>query len=236
MRPFDRFSEINKGAVIRKPSLSRAGLAREILSVGRELHRQNLLAAADGNISVRVGKAKILITPRGVAKESLSVKELALMDMDGRILAGNPSSERRMHLEIYRRCPQARAVVHAHPPTAIAWSVAQPALRELPAESLPEVILAAGRIPVVPYGRPGSDEMATGLVSYLPHCRAMILARHGAVCWGETLDEAFRGMERIEHCARILATAVGLGGLSKLPAKEVAVLRAQRARCGERLL
>lgn len=212
------------------------GLAEDIIKVGQELHRQNLLAAADGNISVRTGPTKILITPRGVAKGSLSANQLAIMDRSGRVLAGDPSSERAMHLEIYRRCPGARAVVHAHPPTAIAWSLAQPTLRELPAESLPEVILAAGRIPVVPYARPGSEDMAARLASFLPHCRAMVLARHGAVCWGETLDEAFRGIERIEHCARILATAVVLGGLSKLPAKEVAALRAQRTRGGERLL
>lgn len=159
-----------------------------------------------------------------------------MMDMDGRVLAGDPSSERRMHLEIYRRCPQARAVVHAHPPTAIGWSVAQPDLRELPAESLPEVILAAGRIPVVPYGRPGSDEMASGLVPYLPHCRAMIWLATAPCVGGKHQTRRSRGMERIEHCARIFTTAVGLGGLSKLPAKEVAALRARRARCGERLL
>jgi L-fuculose-phosphate aldolase len=210
--------------------------AADILKVGRELHRQNLLAAADGNISVRLDKTKILITPRGTAKGSLTPGELAVMDIDGRVLTGDPSSERQMHLEIYRRCPLARAVVHAHPPTAIGWTLAKPALRELPAESLPEVILAAGRIPVVPYARPGSLDMARGLAPFLPQCRALILARHGAVCWGETLDEAYRGIERIEHCARILATAVALGGFSSLPKKEVAALRALRAQIGERLL
>jgi hypothetical protein len=135
--------------------------AADILKVGRELHRQNLLAAADGNISVRLDKTKILITPKGTAKGSLTPGELAVMDIDGRVLTGDPSSERQMHLEIYRRCPLARAVVHAHPPTAIAWTLAKPALRELPAESLPEVILAAGAYP-------GGSLRPAGILGYGP--------------------------------------------------------------------
>jgi L-fuculose-phosphate aldolase len=141
-----------------------------------------------------------------------------------------------MHLEVYKQCPEAVAVVHAHPPTAIAWSVAFPDLKELPANCLSEVILATGSIPFVPYARPGQLEMGTHLIPFLPQHRALILARHGALTWGQSLDEAWMGMERIEHSAQILAEAQKLGGLSELPESEVFALKEMRQKLGPKLL
>lgn len=141
-----------------------------------------------------------------------------------------------MHLEVYKRCPEARAVVHAHPPTAIAWSVARPELRELPANCLSEVILAAGSIPFVPYARPGTKGMGDVLQPFLPERRVMILSRHGALSWGEDLEEAYNGMERLEHSAQILKNAADLGVLTELPAEEVAVLKEMRKKMGPKSL
>ena len=117
-----------------------------------------------------------------------------------------------MHLAVYRSCPEARAVVHAHPPTAIAWSLARPGLDFLPSDALPEVILAAGSIPFVPYARPGTAAMGEVLAPFLPENRLMVLARHGALAWGGTLEEAHNGMERLEHACQILKAAGELGG------------------------
>jgi L-fuculose-phosphate aldolase len=211
-------------------------LSSQIVEIARRLHGRNMLAAADGNISFRISDDEILITPSGIAKAFMNPQDIAVITLDNKTLVGKPSGERLMHLEIYRNCPKARAVIHAHPPTAIAWSIARPELTELPADSLSEVILATGRIPFVPYARPGTLEMGTHLKSFLPKHRALILSRHGAVAWGEDLDEAYRGMERIEHSALILAKAVQLGGLTSLPAEEVAVLHKMREDLGERLL
>ncbi|WP_413287614.1 class II aldolase/adducin family protein [Bdellovibrio sp. HCB337] len=211
-------------------------ISEQIVEVARRLHERNMLAAADGNISFRISDQEILITPSGIAKAFMKPQEMALITLDNNVLAGKPSGERLMHLEIYKQCPQAKAVIHAHPPTAIAWSIARPDLKELPADSLSEVILATGRIPFVPYARPGTLDMGTHMTPFLPKHRALILSRHGAVAWGEDLDEAYRGMERIEHSALILAKAVQLGGLTSLPAEEVAVLHKMRAELGDRLL
>lgn len=207
-----------------------------IVEMARRLHGRNMLAAADGNISYRLSENEILITPSGIAKGFMNAAEMAVITLDNKVLKGSPSGERLMHLEIYKNCPQAKAVIHAHPPTAVAWSIARPELKELPCESLSEVILACGSIPFVPYARPGTLDMGTFLKPFLPQHRALILARHGAVTWGEDLDEAYRGMERIEHSALILAKAVQLGGLTSLPADEVQALRQLRATLGERLL
>ncbi|MDR4520182.1 MAG: class II aldolase/adducin family protein [Nitrosomonas sp.] len=211
-------------------------ICEDIITVARRLHQKNMLAAADGNISWRVNENEILITPSGVSKAFMQPEDMALVSLDGRVLGGKPSSERQMHLEIYRQCHQAKAVVHAHPPTAIAWSIARPDLTCLPSHALSEVILSCGDIPFVPYARPGSQAMGENLSGFLPRYRALILARHGALAWGESLEEAWKGMERIEHSAEILWKAVTLGGLTFLPDDEIAALRILRQRIGDRLL
>lgn len=161
---------------------------------------------------------------------------MAVMNLDGKILEGNPSNERLMHLAIYRDCPEAKAVVHAHPPHAIAWSIVEPRITELPNDVLPEVVLAAGRIPVVPYARPGTEKMGDNLKQFLPTSRLMILERHGAVAWGDTIDEAVGGIERLEHSAQILWLTRGLGSLRKMDAEEYKALIKMRETLGPRLL
>ncbi len=212
------------------------GILKAIVESCRRLHERNLLAAADGNISCRLPFNRIAITPSGVNKVKLRVEDMAFMQLSGIVIKGKPSSERLMHLAVYRACPEASCVIHAHPPTAIAWSLARPDLAFLPDESLPEVILAAGRIPIVPYARPGTTAMGEALAKFLPQHRLMILARHGALCWGETIEDAYNGIERLEHVCQILKSAVELGGLSTLPEAEIAALRELRARQGPRIL
>lgn len=210
--------------------------AEHILEICKRLHTRNMLAAADGNISVRLNDNEILITPSGVAKAFARPDQVAVIDLEGQVLKGKPSSEMLMHLEIFRKCPKAKAVVHAHPVTAIAWSIARPDLEKLPGDCLSEVILATGDIPFVDYARPGTQMMGEVLKKFLPQHRALILRRHGAVTWGEDLEEAYRGMERIEHSAQVLAAAQSLGGLKPLPADEVKYLYELRKKIGDVLL
>lgn len=211
-------------------------LLQSILSGCRRLHGQGLLAAADGNLSARLPDGRIAITPRGVPKAELRAEDFAYLDLDGRILSGNPSSERLMHLAVYRAAPEARAVVHAHPITAIAWSLARPELEELPSDALPEVILATGRIPIVPMATPGTEEMGTHLLPFLPAHRLMILARHGGLAWGECVTEALGAMERLEQVAKILLAAEQLGGAKPLAPQDLAELRALRATLGPKII
>lgn len=211
-------------------------IADHIVKVCKRLNKKNMLAAADGNISYKISNDQILITPAGQNKAFIEPEDIAVITLDNKIISGNPSSERLMHLEVYRNAPLAKCVVHAHPPTAIAWSVARPELKELPAECLSEVILAVGKIPIVPYARPSSQSMGDQLKPFLPDCRVMILSRHGALSWGECLDEAYNGMERLEHSAQILYFAENLGGLTNLPDAEVKHLYAMRKNLGSKTL
>lgn len=212
------------------------GIAEEMIHYGRYAHSKNLLAAADGNISYREQANKIWITPRARSKAWLKKEELACITANNEILTGAPSSERLMHLAIYNAVPEARAVFHAHPITAIALSLARPNWTELPTDSLPEVIIAAGKIPIVPYARPGTEAMGEALLPYLPACRLLILARHGAVCWGESIEAAYNGIERLEQICMILAQTEMLGGASPLPPLEIKALRSLRQGLGPQII
>ncbi|HTL97875.1 MAG TPA: class II aldolase/adducin family protein [Holophagaceae bacterium] len=211
-------------------------LLDEAIEACRSLHLQGLLAAADGNVSVRLEEGRIAITPRGVPKASLQRQDFAVLAPDGAVLRGNPSSERSMHLAVYQAVPEAKAVVHAHPVTAIAWSLANPGAEELPSDALPEVILAAGRIPLVPMATPGTEEMGAALAPFLPAHRLMILARHGGLAWGGSVREAAGGIERLEQVAKLLLAAEAFGGAKPLAELDLAALRALREKLGPGLL
>jgi L-fuculose-phosphate aldolase len=211
-------------------------LLQDLLDGCRRLHAGGLLAASDGNLSVRLPNGLIAMTPSGVPKAKVRLEDLAHLTLAGEVLSGRPSSERAMHLAIYRAVPAAKAVVHAHPPTAIAWSLARPDLKELPADGLPEVILAAGRIPIVPMAIPGTEAMGANLLPFLPDYRLLLLARHGGLCWGEHLDEAVGGLERLEQVANILWKAETLGGAKPLSLPEIEELQALRAKIGSKII
>lgn len=211
-------------------------LRASIVDQARYLYERRLLVSADGNLSLRLDDGTILITPSGVNKSRLQPVDLAVIDIEGRILSGKPSSEHLMHLEIYRKVPEARAVAHAHPPHAIALSLARPYWKSLPVDALPEVLIAAGEVPIVPYARPGTEKMGTALHPFLPLSRLLILSRHGAVCWGEKLEETIDGLERLEQICEILTLAESMGGTTPLPAGELQALRQLRQRLGPRIL
>ena len=217
-------------------SASEREFGQAIQKIAKRLHARNLLAAADGNISFRESNSKIWITPTGVAKSEMAANDIACVTLENQILRGKPSGERLMHLAIYQLVPEAKAVVHAHPPTAIAWSLARPEMTELPSDVLPEVILAVGGIPIAPYARPGTEDMGKVLKKFLPEHRALVLARHGGIAWGETLEEAYTGIERMEHSAQILWLAHTLGKPTALPKEELEALRALRNQIGPRIL
>jgi L-fuculose-phosphate aldolase len=210
--------------------------ALHMIEICQRLHARNMLSAADGNISCRISSNEILITPSGIAKAFMKLSDMALITIDNEILHGLPSTERLMHLEVFKTCSQAKVVVHAHPITAIAWSIAKPNLQKLPSDCLSEVILATGDIPFVDYARPGTQAMGDVLKKFLPQHRALILRRHGALTWGESLEEAYRGMERIENSAQILMAAENLGGLNPLPDDEIKYLYELRKKIGDVLL
>jgi len=198
-------------------------LRRQITRVCRRLYERGLIAGQDGNVSARMSNGLLLVTPSAVSKVDLVEGDLVVVNTDGRAVAGvgRPSSELGMHLRIYARRPDIRAVVHAHPPTATAFAVAGEDLME---PVLPELIVQTGGVPLVPYATPGSDALADAFEPFLPHHDAFLMANHGATTLGPNLSIAHQRMESLEHAARIVCTARLLGKVTPLTAEQTAEL------------
>ena len=211
-------------------------IREEIIKTATMLHHKNMLAACDGNISYRYDDKTILITPSGKPKFLLVEDDIALVDIDGNAIKGNPSSEMLMHLEVYKMRADARAVIHAHPPTAVAYSIAHPAAEEIPGKSFSELILAVGKLPIVPFQMPGSLEMGRALHPFIKNHKVMVLARHGALSFGEDLIEAYNGMERLEHSCEILLKAESFGAVTELDEQTIDELHAMRKKIGDKTL
>lgn len=196
-----------------------AEVRRAIVEVGRRLWTRGLVGGSEGNVSVRLDQA-LVATPSGACKGFLRPDELVVTDLEGRPLAGEarPSSELRMHVRIYRSRPDVRAVVHAHPPTATGFAIAGEGLDEC---VVPEVIASLGRVPIVPYGTPSTEELPERLAPYVASHDALLLANHGVVTFASTLARAIDLMESIEQAARSLLTARLLGRVQRLSREEV---------------
>ncbi|MCU0622629.1 MAG: class II aldolase/adducin family protein [Gemmatimonadaceae bacterium] len=201
---------------------------RAVVHVCRRLAERGLVAGMDGNVSVRLDARRILCTPSGATKADLGVADLVVVDLAGHPRRGTrraPSSELDLHLRAYARRPEVRAVVHAHPPTATGWAVAG---RDFMAPVLPEVLLLLGRVPLVPFGLPGTPAVADAFEPFFPHHDVFLMAHHGALALGSTLTRAHQRMESLEHAARILAVAATLGSIAPLPGDVVARLDARK--------
>ncbi|MGH7539084.1 MAG: class II aldolase/adducin family protein [Gemmatimonadales bacterium] len=209
--------------------MTRGAVARRMAECCRQLAQRGLTAGQDGNVSVRVGRDRVLVTPNGVLKSGLTAADMVEVDLTGRRRRGrrNPTSELDLHLRILQRRRDISAVVHAHPPTATAFAVAGEALTSF---VLPELIFLVGSVPLVPYGTPGTPEMGDRVEPYLERHDALLLANHGAVTLGRSLDEAWIRMETLEHAARIVFGARALGRVTALDPRAVAQLEALRAR------
>ena len=195
-----------------------------------QLADRGLIAGQDGNLAVRIARDRVLVTPRGMIKALVTAADMVEVDLAGRKRGGrrNPTTELDLHLRILTRRPDVGAVVHAHPPTATAFAVAGEGFY---AFVLPELILLCrGGVPLVPYGTPGTSEVADRLEPLLAGHEAWLLANHGAVTVGATLDAAWIRMESLEHAARIIFAARALGRVTELAPEAVMQLEAKRER------
>jgi L-fuculose-phosphate aldolase len=204
-------------------------LRREIVTVCRRLYERGLIAGADGNVSVRLAADRILVTPASLSKVDVTIDDLVELTLQGDHVRGTrrASSEIGMHLRIYRRRPDAVAVVHAHPPCATGFGVAGESFTDC---VLPEIIFQLGNVPLVPYATPGTEALPDALEPYLDRHDAFLLANHGATTIGPSLAVAHQRMESLEHSARILFTARQLGRVNSLTAAQVQELVEARHR------
>jgi L-fuculose-phosphate aldolase len=183
--------------------------------VGRRLWLRGLVGGGEGNISVRLSPRQFLCTPTGVSKGHLRPADLVIIDSKGQPLNDKiPSSEIRLHLKIYKHRPDCQAVVHAHPPTATGFALAQ---EEIPDNLLPEAAWVLGSVALVPFSMPGTEEVPDNLEPFLEDHKTFLLANHGAATMGTDLYDALYRMETLERVANTILIARMIGTPKPMP-------------------
>jgi L-fuculose-phosphate aldolase len=205
---------------------------RDLCAAGSWLYRRGFVVATDGNLSLRLDDRRVLTSPTGISKGMLEPSDLVVTDLRGHQVAGrlSPSSELAMHLAVYARRPDVRAICHAHPPVATGYAAAGKALDKA---LLAECILDLECIPVAPYATPGTPELAGTLDPLIDRYNAILLANHGVVTFGPDLLTAFFRMETTEHIARVTLVTELIGHQVLLTNQDVERLLASRNRSRE---
>ena len=209
-----------------------ARLRNSICEIGKLCYSKNFIVGADGNISAKMSDDTILITPAGAMKGFLSPEHIAHVDMRGQTVDDGPraSSETGIHLVSYQERPEMRAVLHCHPPHAVAMTVAGIDM-QLPV--IPEIIVTIGGIPTTPFATPGTQELPESIRKVVRCSDTLVMQNHGSVTLGTNLLDAFKKLDMLEHTARILWLAhTAKGGLDPLPAEAVQKLLDTRAALG----
>ena len=197
-------------------------IREEICEIGRRMYTRRMVAANDGNLSVRLSENEVLCTPTGVSKGFMKPEQLCKVDLTGKVLqmaeGFGPSSEVKMHLRVYQKRPDISAVVHAHPIFAVMG-------RALDIPIMPEVIVNFGKVPLAPYGTPSTLEIPDAIEPYLADYEAILLESHGALTWAKDLMAAYMKMESVEFYAELLYRSTQLGGPRELSEDKLARLR-----------
>ena len=202
--------------------LSYMELREQICDVCHKMCQKGWVAANDGNVSVKLEDGTFLATPTGMSKSFITPEKLVHIDGDGNILEAEegcrPSSEIKMHLRCYQEREDVGAVLHAHPPVATGFAVANKPLDEY---SMIETVIALGSVPVTPYGTPSTYEVPEAIAPYLGEHDAVLLQNHGALTVGADVITAYYRMETLELFAQISLNAHLLGGAKEISRENI---------------
>ena len=203
-------------------------IRREILHVCRRLYDRGLVAGTDGNVSVRLGRDRVLATPTGMSKGFLEADDLVVCDLEGKQVSGKRklTTEIKIHLAAYTQRDDVCAIVHAHPPHATAFAVARKPLEE---RLMPEAYIAVGKVALTEYGTPSTEELEASIRPAVKEHDSILLANHGAMTLGRDVTAAYHRMEALEQLARISMLTHVLGGAHPLTTEEIARLEAIRS-------
>jgi len=198
----------------------------EMVRIADSFFQRGYATGSAGNLSLLLPDGNILATPTGSCLGRLEAQRLSKVTLQNEHLSGdNPSKEVRFHVALYRNNPKCKAVVHLHS----TWSTALSCLEGLDPKNVirpftPYVVMRMGNIPLVPYYRPGDEQIAHDLAKLAPEYQAFLLANHGPVVCGENLQEAANNMEELEETAKLIF-ALGERPIRYLTADEIAQLR-----------
>lgn len=199
-----------------------------IIEAGRICYTSRLMHANTGNISMRLGNDRVVITPSKLCKGRMEVDDLLIIDLDGAIIKADKarkrkfSSEAPLHLEVYRQRPDIRAVIHAHPSNATALTVAG---IPFPVDVLPEVLEGLGPVPTTRFALPDSTDNAEAIREYIKDHNTILIRNHGAITFGVDLEEALNHLEQLESVAKTVISAHLLGKVNNLPDEIMSAMR-----------
>ena len=214
-------------------------LREEICRIGALMYHKGMVDGTAGNISARLdAEDRFLLTPSGLATGFLQPQQLIIVNLAGERVdeptAANahlrPTSESAMHLECYRQRPDVQAVAHAHPPTAIALTLAGVDFQQC---LIPEMVVLLGLVPTAPYSTPSSDENRAAITALIREHDAIMLSNHGSLTVAKTLWDAYLMLETLEHSAIIIQRALQLSrDLVAIPPEQIGKLVAYREQFG----
>jgi L-fuculose-phosphate aldolase len=206
-------------------------LKEQICEIGRRIYARGFAAANDGNITIRLNDREVLCTPTMVSKGYMKPEDVCKVDYEGKQLAGTRkrTSEVLLHLAVYKQRPDINAVVHCHPPHATAFAVAH---EPIPKCVLPEVEVFLGEVPIAEYETPGTTRFAETIVPFVKDCNTIILANHGTVTFGPTLENAYFNSEIIDAYCKILILARQLGRVNYFTDEQTGELLQLKKRLG----
>lgn len=178
---------------------------QQMVALAKSLFDRGYTVGGAGNLSVRLDENRILVTPTGSSLGRLVAERLSVLDMEGNILSGDkPSKESVFHLAMYRNNPNCQAIVHLHSTYLTALSC----LEDLDTENAmraftPYYVMRVGKLPVIPYYRPGDVNIARELGERANSGKAFLLANHGVVVTGSDLVDAVDNTEELEETAKL---------------------------------
>jgi len=180
-------------------------LREQMVNQGRSLFDRGFVTGGAGNMSLKLPDGNFLATPTGSSFGRLDAETLSVVDLDGNVISGDkPSKEVAFHLAIYRNRNECNAIVHLHSTHLTAISC----LDGLDPDNAirpctPYYVMRIGSLPVVPYLKPGSPQIAVELAKRAPNYRAFLLANHGPIVTGKDLLDAVDNMEELEETAKL---------------------------------
>ncbi len=208
-------------------------IKKQMCDIGKRIYDRGMVAANDGNISVKIGENEFLCTPTGVSKGFMTPEYICKVDAEGKVIQANPgfkpSSEIKMHMRVYKNRPDVKSVVHAHPVYATGFAIAGIPLTQ---PIMPEAVIALGCVPIAEYGTPSTNEIPDHVEKYLQSFDAVLLENHGALTYSDSLLNAYHKMESVEFYAKLLYISKQLGGPKELSHDQVEKLYEIRRKFG----
>lgn len=188
-------------------------IRKQICDIGKRIYNRNMVAANDGNISVKISDNEFLCTPTGVSKGFMTPECICKVDAQGNVISANgkfkPSSEIKMHMRVYQERQDVRAVVQAHPVYATSFAIAGIPMTQ---PIMSEAVIALGCVPVVKYGRLSAMEIPDVVSEYIQHYDAVLLENYGVLTYADSLLSAYMKMESVEFYAQLLYQSKMLSG------------------------